>query len=218
MTELLPHLVTLAGMHLLMAMVPGPNTVIVSWLSATSSRGDGLRAAGGVAAASLIWAVLSLQGLGLLLIEAGWLYRALRIAGAAYLVYVGVTMLRAGLRRAHPNTTRSQPRLMSRNPFKAGFVTTLSNPKSAVFWTSAFLVAVPPHAPAWFYAAIVAVIAVQSALWYGAVALMFSAGAAQRHYLRLTRWLDLAAGAVMIALGLRLADEIRRELAIKAAS
>ena len=95
-------------------------------------------------------------------------------------------------------------------------MTTLSNPKSAVFWTSAFLVAVPPHAPSWVYAAILGIVTVQSLLWYGAIALFFSTGFARRMYLRLTRYLDLLAGGVMIALGLKLADEVRREIAVRA--
>ncbi len=216
--EYLPSLLTLAGMHLLMAMLPGPNTVVVSWLSATASRAEGLRAAGGVVIASLVWVVLSLFGVGTLLVEAGAVYAALRLLGAAYLVYVGVRMLRAGLRASVPGAADNRPALAGKRPFVAGMLTTLSNPKSAVFWTSAFLVAVPAHAPAWLYAAIVAVIAVQSALWYGTVALLLSTGVAKRSYLRIARWLDLVAGGVMVALGLRLAEEVRRELAVRAAS
>ncbi|MBS0519861.1 MAG: LysE family translocator [Proteobacteria bacterium] len=218
MLEFLPALLTLSGMHLLMAMLPGPNTVVVTWLSATTSRRDGLRAAAGVVVASLLWVVLSLVGFGSILLEAGWLYRILRLIGAAYLIYVGIRMFRAGWSGPTVDPTSTRPAFAGRRPMTAGLLTTLSNPKSAVFWTSAFLVAVPPHAPAWFYALVVAVIAVQSALWYGAVALLFSTGFAKQHYLRLARRLDLLAGAVMIGLGLKLVDEVRRELSIKAVS
>lgn len=216
--EFLPNLLTLAGMHLLMAMLPGPNTVVVSWLSATVSRTDGLLATAGVVLASLVWVVLSLFGVGTLLLQAGELYAALRLIGAAYLVYVGVKMLRAGMQAPVAGGASARPALASRGPFAAGLLTTLSNPKSAVFWTSAFLVAVPPHAPGWLYLAIVAIIAVQSALWYGAVALLLSTEVAKRSYLRLARWLDLVAGGVMVALGLRLAEEVRREMVVRAAS
>ena len=214
--EYLPGLVALAGMHLLMAMLPGPNTVVVSWLSATRSRRDGLKAVAGVVLASLIWIVLTLFGVGTLLLEAGWLYRLLRLLGAAYLIYIGIAMLRAGRRHAGRAQAEALPRFASRPPFATGLLTTLSNPKSAVFWTSAFLVAVPPHAPAWFYFAIVVIIAIQSTLWYGAVALFFSAGPVRRHYERLSRRLDLVTGTIMIALGLKLTDEVRRELAARA--
>ncbi|MBW6397381.1 LysE family transporter [Roseomonas sp. HJA6] len=216
--DYLPSLLTLAGMHILMAMLPGPNTVVVTWLSATTSRGAGLRATAGIVIASLVWVVLSLFGVGTLLLQAGELYAALRLIGAAYLVYVGAKMLRAGMQAPPESGPAARPALAGRSPFMAGLLTTLSNPKSAVFWTSAFLVAVPPHAPGWLYGAIVAVIAVQSTLWYGAVAMLLSTEVAKRSYLRVARWLDLIAGGVMVALGLRLAEEVRREIAVRAAS
>lgn len=215
--EFVPNLLALAGMHILMAMLPGPNTVVISWLSATRSRGDGLKAVAGVVVASLVWISFALWGVGTLLLEAGWLYGLLRIAGAAYLAYIGVRMIRAACAGVG-TASREAPIMAGRSPLVTGFMTTLSNPKSAVFWTSAFLVAVPPHAPGWVYVAILAIVAVQSTLWYGAIALFFSTGFAQRVYLRITRYLDLLAGGVMIALGVKLADEVRRELAVRAAS
>jgi threonine/homoserine/homoserine lactone efflux protein len=82
-----------------------------------------------------------------------------------------------------------------------------------VFWTSLFIVAVPPGAPTWFYAAIVALVLVQASLWYGFVALALSTDAARRAYAHAGRWLDRAPGAVMLALGLKLIWDVRRELA-----
>lgn len=215
--DLVPNLIGLATMHILMAMLPGPNTVVVGWYSATRSRSDGLKAVAGVVVASLLWVVLAIGGVGALLLEAGWLYRALCFVGAAYLIYVGVRLLRAGF-TLKGSGQAAAPQLAGRGPFTAGLMTTLSNPKSAVFWTSAFLVALPPHAPDWIYPTIVAIIAVQSTLWYGTLALFFSTGVAQKLYQRIARYLDLLAGGVMIALGLKLADELRREVFIKAAS
>lgn len=202
-------LIQLSILHILMAMIPGPNTVVVSYVSARVSRSAGLRAVGGVVLGSAIWVVLSMFGVGLLLLEAGILYRALRWLGAAYLIYVGIRMLRAGLR---PPTDEQRPPQGARAPLIAGLLTTLSNPKSAVFWTSVFVVVVPVHAPAWFYAAVVALIVAQSFAWYAFVALVLSTDFARRYYHRFARWLDWIAGVVMIGLGLKLAHELYSEL------
>lgn len=94
--EYLPNLATLAVAHLLAAMLPGPNMLMVGRWSLVSSRRDGALAATGVVIASLFWVVLSLSGVGALLVEAGALYRILRLIGAAYLVYVGVRRAAAG--------------------------------------------------------------------------------------------------------------------------
>ncbi|MFA6265751.1 MAG: LysE family transporter [Pseudolabrys sp.] len=201
-------LVQLSILHILMAMIPGPNTVVVSYVSARMSRRAGLMAVAGVVLGSAIWVVLSMFGVGVLLLEAGLLYRVLRFLGAAYLVYVGIRLLRAGTRPADDQ----RPPQAARSPLIAGLLTTLSNPKSAVFWTSVFVVVVPAHAPAWFYAAVVALIVVQSFAWYAFVAVVLSTPFARRHYQRLSQWLDRIAGVVMVGLGLKLAYELRSEV------
>ena len=143
--DLLPSLIALAGMHLLMAMVPGPNTVVVSHFSAAQSRRHGLAATAGVVLASLLWVGLSLAGIGLLLQEAGTLYRLLRLLGALYLLYIGLRLLRGAWRRPTTSTAPAPAPApapaqalgwLGNRPFTAGLLTTLSNPKSAVFWTS----------------------------------------------------------------------------------
>ena len=208
----LPFLMHVAAVHLLMAMVPGPNTVVVSYCSAAISRKSGLKAAGGIAAASLVWVSLSLLGIGLMLLQAGEVFRLLRLAGAAYLIYVGIRMLR--FRVLSGNAAVAAPSY--RSPFLAGFLTTLSNPKSAVFWTSVFTLVLPPEAPAWFYGAILVLIATQSFLWYSAVALTLSTEFSRRNYARLTKVLNRIAGAFMLFFGLKIANDLRVELAARA--
>lgn len=195
-----------------MAMVPGPNTVVVGFCSASVSRRAGLLAASGVAAASLVWVSLSLLGIGALLLHAGDLFRLLRLLGAAYLVYVGVRML---LSASRPLSGAGP---VYRSPFRAGFLTTIGNPKSAIFWTSVFVIVLPAQAPAWFYGAVLALIALQSLAWYGTVALALSAGFSRRHYARLAKALNRIAGGFMVFFGLRIADEVRAEFAAGASS
>lgn len=203
--EHLPTLLALAATHLVMAALPGPNSVLVAYVAVAHARGAAVRAVAGVTVASLVWVALSLLGLGALLVETGWLYRLLRLLGAAYLLFLGIRLLRG---RPGADGGRGVPAFGSRRPFVAGLLTTLSNPKSAVFWTSVFLVTVPEHPPAWVWAAILAIVGVQSALWYGALALVFSSRGAGRARLRLAGWLDRLAGGVMLLLGLRLARDL----------
>lgn len=184
-------------------MVPGPNTLLVTHLSASRSRAQGLAAVGGIAAGTLVWVVLSLAGVGVILREAGEIYHLLRLLGAAYLIWVGARLL---LSAARPRgASKSTPPLTRGSAFRAGMLTTLSNPKSAAFWTSLFVVAVPPHAPLAFHAVIVTVVGLQSVAWYGFVALCFGAAPVRRLYVHAARWIDAVAGAAMMALGVRLA-------------
>lgn len=204
-------LLHLMAIHILMAMLPGPNTVVVSYCSASLSRRAGLTAALGVAGASFIWLSLSLAGISLILMQAGDLFRLARLAGAAYLIYVGIRMLRS--RGATSLEASGKP--VYRSPFLAGAATTLSNPKSAVFWTSVFSVVLPAQAPAWFYGALLGVITMQAFVWYGFVALVFSTPFSRRQYVRVTGILNRVAGGFMVFFGLGIAEAVRREVFVR---
>lgn len=216
--ELTASLLQLSVIHLLMAMVPGPNTVLVGHVAASRSRRAGVLAALGVMTASVAWVSLSLAGVGVLMLEAGAAYTAVRVLGACYILYVGLAMLR-GRAPAGGDGAGGEgaggPAGRRRSPYLSGILTTLANPKSAVFWTSVFALVVPGQAPAWFHVAVAGLIAAQSAAWYGLVALAFSTGPARRGYQRLSAWLDRLAGGVMILLGAKLANDLRRELAAR---
>ena len=208
--DLVSTLLQLSLIHILMAMIPGPNTVVVSHCSATVSRRAGLVAVTGVSSATFLWVLLSLLGAGAILAQAGDAFRFLRLAGAAYLVYAGVRMLMTAGGRA--NTV---PKQIYRSPFRAGFLTTLSNPKSAVFWTSVFALVLPAGAPVWFYAAVLGLMTVQSALWYGGVSLLLSTNLIRTWYARLGTALNRISGGFMVFFGLKIANDVRAEIAAR---
>jgi threonine/homoserine/homoserine lactone efflux protein len=200
--EFWPALATLAVLHILAAMVPGPNTVVVSQLAAGHSSGAAFRAVAGIVTATTTWVVLTLSGIAVLLHQSETLFWLLRVAGTAYLLYAGVRLMAGLLRNAATGGTVD---VVPAAPFRRGLMTTLSNPKSGVFWTSVFAVAVPAGAPTGFYLAAVALIVVQSTLWYSLVALVFSSGPARRAYRQAAKWLEAAAGLAMIGFGIKLA-------------
>lgn len=203
MFDFWPALTALAALHLIAAMVPGPNTVVVSHLAAAQSRGAALRAVAGVATATGTWVLVTLSGVAVLLHQAEGLFWLMRIAGAGYLLYTGLRLLSGLLRRGGGEASPPQPAVGS--PFRLGLLTNLINPKSGVFWTSVFAVAVPAGAPTGFYAAAFALILAQTVLWYGLVALVFASGPARRLYRRAAHWLQAVAGLAMIGFGLKLA-------------
>jgi RhtB (resistance to homoserine/threonine) family protein len=205
MTAFLPALFALAVIHLVGAMVPGPNMVVTAHIAASRSVRDGLMCVAGIVIATLTWVSLTLAGVGILLQQLGALYIVLKLVGAAYLIWLGAKMLWSAIRHAPEPDEPAAPKRLPRDAFRSGLLTNITNPKSAAFWTSVFVVAIPEHAPAWFYAAVIAVIGVQTALWYGLVALAFAAPPAQAAYRRFGRFVAGIAGSLMIGFGLKLA-------------
>lgn len=162
---------TIAGIWLVTVMSPGPNFLATMHTTMRDGRRSGLIVSGAIGLGTAIWATASLVGLGALFQSAAWAYQAVKLAGALYLIYVGVRMVletRKGTApAAHHGTT---PPLSPWKALRRGLAVDLSNPKAAVFFTSLFAVAVPPTSPLWFKISIVATVVFTATGWYGFVA------------------------------------------------
>lgn len=204
-------LISIALAWLVVVVVPGPNFLATVQAAATSSRRAGLAVVGGIGVGTTVWATAAAVGLAMIFQTLSWLYQVLRLAGAAYLLVLGISMVWHAVRtdsqpKAPPPTTdRSAPTL--RRAFLRGLLTDLSNPKAAVFFTSLFAVAIPPGAAGGEIATFVAVMPAIAMVWYAIVALTLSAGPVARAFGRIRRHVQIAAGAMLAAFGIRLATE-----------
>lgn len=195
----------IAGMFLLACLSPGPVWVVVTSTSIAVSRRAGVLTGLGVAIATLTWATIAMLGLGLLLAQLAWLTTAIKLAGVAFLLWIGLRMI-AGAR--HPAPTAGSLPVGSHDGWTAlrrGYLASITNPKAAAFFGSIFVVMLPSDAPSWVYGAAVVLLAVLSAGWHCGLALVFSVASVQAGYRRAKAKIDTAIGAVLIALGFRLA-------------
>lgn len=193
--------VVLAGVNLMGAISPGPSFVVQARLSAAHSRRAGVFSAFGMGLGAVVWAALSMLGFAILMREAAELYTALRLAGGAYLVYLGVMLWRQAKVPLAEISVVPGGAVSGVGALRVGLFTALSNPKMAAFFASVYMTVLPPDPPLWFkIAACGAAFAVEM-IWYTVVALAFSTGAARRAYGRFKVWIDRAAGGVIAALG-----------------
>jgi leucine efflux protein len=132
-------------------LLPGPNSLFV--LSTAARRGVrmGYRAAGGVFLGDTVLMVLSAAGVASLLKAYPPVFMVIKYGGAAYLGYVGLTMLRGAWRRWRSRNDPAAPRLIDaagpaavRNPFRRAAVISLLNPKAILFFISFFIQFVDP--------------------------------------------------------------------------
>jgi threonine/homoserine/homoserine lactone efflux protein len=151
----------------------------------------------------LVWALAASAGLSAVLLASAPLFMAIRIAGAAYLVLLGVQALVAAIRGAHRVDADAAPR-RRRAPYRQGVLSNLGNPKMAVFFTSLL-----PQFGSSFAAmlALGLVFATLTLVWLSAyaVAVAKATNFLQRSWVR--RALDAVTGLVLVALGLRVATE-----------
>jgi threonine/homoserine/homoserine lactone efflux protein len=196
-------LVALFFVHLLVVASPGPAFLAVSRTAISSSRAAGITAAGGLAVGALIWAVATMFGLDVLFAKAPWLYDAMRLGGAAYLIWLGVGMLRSAWRGDRMTNDAVGP--SGNRAFLRSLGVQLSNPKAAVFFGSIFVTLLPAAAPLWVKCGALAILGINEFGFYGLVAVVLSAPRAQRIYGNAKRALDALFGGFLTALGVKLA-------------
>lgn len=209
-------LLAFAGAAVLIAMAPGPSTVVIMRESMRSGRRGGLAVVLGNESGVLVWGVAAAVGLSALLAASRLAYEGLRVAGAVVLVWFGVRALRQA-RRAAPRdglpvreVEAGGAGLPGWRCFRLGLVTNFANPKAGVFAVSFLPQFVPAGWPvAWTLAGFSVAWALIDLAWYAVV--VWLVGAARRVLGRagVRRRLEQVSGAVLVGLGVRLAVEAR---------
>ncbi len=200
------HVAALSGVILLGAMSPGPDFVIVTRSAAMSGRRAGMACAAGIGAGVFAWSAVTAAGVAGLLAASAVAFTAVKLAGAAYLMLLGIRALLAARRGEYQDLGPRRPDATSPlRAFRQGLLTNLLNPKVAVF----FIALVPqflPAAPTVLDTVVLgAVAAVISVLWFCVVANVV--GALRRLFarVRVRRVIDTVMGGLLIGLGVRIA-------------
>jgi threonine/homoserine/homoserine lactone efflux protein len=198
--EYLNILAALAAVYLAGNLSPGPNLVLVSQFSAAQSRLAGLMVGIGLTLGAVAWATAAVVGLGVVS-YLNWLRELLRLAGGAYLIWLGLNMI-VGTNCSSPSVTGAAGTCW--RAFRVGLVANLANPYCFVFFGGTFAALLPADLPISVRAAAVAVIAVDALLWYAALAYLFSMAPIRRAFGRVKRWLDRIMGGLLGLFGLRM--------------
>ena len=181
-----------------LSLVPGPAVLLVCTQALRSGFPAGARTALGIIAGNIVYFALAAAGLGALLVASNTLFEVIKIAGAAYLVWLGLRMLFQRRRATNEDAPTQQPR-----SFTQGLLTQLGNPKALVFFTALlpqFISSADPLVPQF------ALLAATSISLELPILLVYSYLAATGRD-RLRRGKDLterASGAILVGLGVRL--------------
>lgn len=198
MTELL----AVITITLLAVISPGPDFAMVTRNSLVVSRRAGLMTALGVGLGVLVHVAYTLVGIGLLIQRSLWLLNAVKLAGAAYLVYLGVKMLRS--KPGDQPTDASALPLSYLRALRTGFLTNALNPKTTIFIVSLFMQVVRPETPLPVQIGYGVFISMVHMVWFSLVALCLSTKALRSRLLALRHWIDRLFGGMLIGFGVLL--------------
>lgn len=198
----------------LITIIPGLDTALVVRTALAHGRSRGFAVALGVNAGVLVWGAAAAVGISALLVASRAAYDSLRIAGAAYLVYLGASMLWRSWdkrRAGHDSPAEGHPPAAAREPSLPrccvrGFTTNVLNPKIGAFYIAILPQFIPPHAPHLLVGLTLAgVHDAEGIIWFSC---LISVAHLARRFLdsdKARKIMDRVTGAVLIGFGLKLA-------------
>lgn len=195
---------------LLLNVLPGPDSLLIMTRSATQGWRAGSAAALGIASGTLVHILAAALGLSALLATSAMAFSVVKWVGAAYIVYVGIGLLRS--RRAQPAEAASPapalPALPYRKIYLQGMLTNVLNPKVALFFLAfvpQFISADAPSKPLAFII-LGCIFNFNGMLWCNFLAVATAQASERLHVSQVvSRWLNRAIGGTFVALSVKLA-------------
>jgi threonine/homoserine/homoserine lactone efflux protein len=208
------ELAAFIGVSAVVIVTPGQDTALTIRNTLLGGRQGGVFTALGVAAGQATWALATSAGVAALLVASEPVFAVVKLLGAAYLVYLGAQALRAAL--ASGSRSRVAVDVGSRRgiapavALRQGLISNLGNPKMAVFFTS-LLPQFAAGGEASFFGLLLLgmIFCLLTLAWLSSYAAAIAKAGHLLRRPRIRRILDGLTGAVLVALGLRVASEQR---------
>jgi threonine efflux protein len=195
--------------HLLAAASPGPDFAFVTRQSLIHGRKAGLLASAGIALGLAIHIAYSMAGLAAVIAHSvQWMF-VIKLAGGAYLIFLGVSGLRAKAGAADMAlSTEDSPGSAARLVL-GGFLCNAFNPKAPIYFLALFTVVLSPDLPMPTLVIYGFWLMVLQWLWFSLVATVFAHGFIRSRLLAMRHWIDRAFGVAMVALGIRVLGSLK---------
>ncbi len=200
-------LITLASIHFIALMSPGPDFALVVQNATRHGRQTGLYIALGLSFGILLHSLFSLTGVSYLVHQHPLLYSVLQLLGGSYLLYLGIGALRAVISMII-NPPSVQPKQASdlvihnkRQAFAKGFATNILNPKALVFFISLMSSLVPASMSITGKGIALVILFGLSLVWFSSLAWVLSTQHLQRRLQHASIYIDGLCGMVFTLIG-----------------
>lgn len=207
--------VSLALIHLLAVIAPGPDFAVTVRQSVRHGRWAGVQVAIGIGAGISVHVLYTLLGVGALLHANALLMTATRMLGASYLLYLVFSFLRGAGRSSSAGKlegTGTASALGWRRSFLLGFVTNATNPKATLFFLAIFTTVVSAGTPLKVQVLYGIWMCLVNASWFVLVSVLFTQQAVRDRFLRMGGWLEGMMALVFLVFAGRLLWEVASNL------
>lgn len=203
--EYLTVILTVALVHILAVISPGPDFIMITRNSLIYSRKTGIYSAIGLGFGILVHVTYSLVGIGLLISQSIILFNFIKYLGAAYLIYIGYKSLTSKSSNLHLESQNKKTDISKFAAIRMGFITNATNPKATLFFLSLFTLVINPDTPLFIKLFMGMEMAVVTSAWFMLVAYLISHNLVKSRLAKVQHHAERFIGVVLIALGIKVA-------------
>jgi threonine efflux protein len=196
-------LLTICALHFVAQLSPGPDVLLIARSSASTSRANTLKIILGISVGILVWVVLTLLGFTVLIEQFPWIQQILMLVGGLFLARMGWAMLNEGLkilRQYNSLESNDQPVATAdvQNYFLSGLLTNLSNPKTLIYFSSVFSLALSSSASSHLKTQLAIIIPIQTFLVFTLLMLILSIPKIKTAYQLSGSYIDVISGGLFL--------------------
>ncbi len=203
--QYLAEFITVATIHLLAAMSPGPDFAMVSRNSLVYSKKTGIYSAVGLALGILVHVTYSLIGIGLIISKSIVLFSTIKLLGAGYLIYIGYKSLKSKPHNLKNEQLSEQKDMDKFAAIKMGFLTCALNPKVTLLFLGLFTQVINPDTPIAIQLLYGLEMVLMTFVWFSLVASILSYRMIKAKFAALHHHIEKVFGVILIALGIKIA-------------
>lgn len=196
---------SVALIHLLAVISPGPDFFMALKNSMTYSRKIGIYTAIGFGLGIAVHVFYSLAGLALIISKSVIVFNVIKYLGVAYLIYIGI---KSFISKSTDVKVATETHLTDISPLKAvsmGFLTNVLNPKASLFFLSLFTLVIAPDTGTGTLIIISSLLVIDTMLWFSLVAIFFTQKRVRIVFNRYQKWFNKLFGVLLIGIGLKIA-------------
>ena len=198
-------LIAIAIVFMFGTMSPGPSFILVAKTAVSKPFSEGIGVSIGLSIGAVFFTLLAIFGLYALFETVPFLYGIFKLFGGVYLLYLAYKIWK------HSGESLSMDMKLEKSSkgfFKAmlfGFITQISNPKTAIIIGSIFAALLPKELPAYSELLLCLIAFSIDAIWYSMVVVLLSTKKSQKIYLQFKKYIDRVAGTLLATLGIKIA-------------
>jgi RhtB (resistance to homoserine/threonine) family protein len=200
----LPLIGTVAFLNLLAVISPGPDFIIVVRNSLCYSRRAGIFTSLGISTALCVHLFYCAAGIGYIISASVVLFTILKLMGALYLIFLGVSSCIAKGSRIDLTEERMGTDLTRLKAFRIGFLTNVLNPKATLFLLSLFTLVIGNSTPVYIILTISAIIILTAFTWFTIVSIFLAQQNIQTVFLKYEQVINRTLGGFLIFLGVKI--------------